>query len=258
MPTPSRMERLRRQVARACGKLPGTSGLIGFVVCCALPCKICRGLFGFGRCKSDAETELPNLGSWRVLLLGLDGSGKSSFLWMCENPHAPHVPSPTRRGKDSGTSTAAPPGPTTGVLRLMRKGIRPEGGERCTVDLDLSEVGGGESFRRFWGHYITPDVATIVFFADAAAPPDRMAATAAQLEGLCEELRRKRSWPKLVLVASRAADATAADQTHAALKATTKGLRCRFVRIDDLYNGGARTSADHLLEIIASVTAGLG
>merc|ERR1740121_2483564 len=79
------MNIVRRLCGKLCGKLPGRSGLIGFFVCCVLPCK------SLVRKKAAADqekdkVELPSAGTRQVLLLGLEGAGKSCFLWLSEHP----------------------------------------------------------------------------------------------------------------------------------------------------------------------------
>ncbi|CAE8716761.1 unnamed protein product [Polarella glacialis] len=241
------MDGLRRLVGFLCGKLPGTLGLAGYVACCVLPCKLL-----FGRCgnaagkQEDAEEEaLIERGVRQVLLLGLDGSGKSSFLWMCEHPSELCLPS----GRPSGC--AAPPSATTvGVLRLTRKAVQhPLGGER--VDLDLCEVGGGAQVRPFWSHYLTRQISVVAYFVDCSAP-DRLDEAAGQL---AKFYASQRSFPQLLLVASKA-DSPGAWAPPKVREAVLSKLQAEIPAISELVQFGSlglrdgvggRSSADALL-----------
>jgi len=141
------MECIKRIVARICGQLPGKAGLAGYAVCCILPCKALQGLKRLDDASTSSQ-EMVHVGTRRVLLFGLDGSGKSSFMWMCEHPLVEELPA------------GEVPQPTSGVLRLTRKDISVPDGYK--VDLDLCEIGGDERLRPFWPRYIARDVRTIV------------------------------------------------------------------------------------------------
>jgi len=219
------MQALRRVAARACGKLPGISGLVGYVVCCVLPCRACLRVCGNGgkgrradeRSKmmdhhADVVAHLTPGGERQVLLLGLDGAGKSAFLWMCEHPEEAHLPA-------SLEVLAA----TKGVARIMRKAV-PSLASGLSLDLDLVEIGGGAVLRPFWPHYLTPKVNALVFFVDASAP-ERILEAAEQFAIICRAASQTAPRARLAVVATHAAlpdttGAASSDAVHGALMAT--------------------------------------
>ncbi|CAK8987471.1 unnamed protein product [Durusdinium trenchii] len=131
---------LRRWTAWLCSRLPRAYGLAGFVLCCVLPC----------RClEPSPKQSQQDLGSRKVLLLGFDGAGKSAFLWLAEHPTATQLPAERLLA-------------TQGAARLTRK-VQITAG---LLELDLCEVGGSETLRKYWQHYVTKDVRCIAFFVD--------------------------------------------------------------------------------------------
>lgn len=259
------MDWLRRPVAKCCGKLPGVFGIAGYMVCCVLPCRGCFALMGGARKPKGSrhgskEASLPLLGTRRILLLGLDGAGKSSFLWMCENREAASLPAPDAPIL-SGSAPLHPP--TSGVLRLMRKGVRHASG-RGLFDLDLCEVGGGKSIRRFWAYYIERDVAVIALFMDTTAP-NRVEELAEQVRALqaslsAEAKSGRKKTPRLVLVASRvgAQGARPAPDLVRALRASCAGTgssldpsRAACAQLADLRGPTARESCEALQQALA-------
>ncbi|CAJ1347932.1 unnamed protein product, partial [Effrenium voratum] len=85
-----------------------------------------------------------------VLLLGLDNSGKSAFLWLAEHPTADTLP--------AQRLTA-----TSGTQRLTRKEVPLAEG---VVDLEFCEVGGAAALRPFWHHYLKKELRCIAFFVN--------------------------------------------------------------------------------------------
>lgn len=274
------MEVLRRATARVCRELPGLTGLAGYMLCCVLPCRYCLcgmslkkprkksvsvkspggsslsrspgGRSPGGRSpggKQDAallppaddeECGLPSKGCVKVLLLGLDGAGKSSFLWFCGNPLDRSLP----EGRLP---------PTAGVQRLTRKDVQlvPL---QCSIDLDLSEVGGSKQVRQYWGQYLTPDLAVVAFFVDAGAP-ERFEEAAAEFAKLCREVLGTRlcliavERPPVATGSCCATEALAGVQSFA-------GSAVDFTRVEcsELVLSGptARGSADALLQFLAA------
>ncbi|CAJ1347931.1 unnamed protein product, partial [Effrenium voratum] len=132
--------RLRRWIAQLCSRLPRAYGLAGFVLCCVLPC----------RCLERKSPRPASFGSRQVLLLGLDNSGKSAFLWLAEHPTADTLP--------AQRLTA-----TSGTQRLTRKEVPLAEG---VVDLEFCEVGGAAALRPFWHHYLKKELRCIAFFVN--------------------------------------------------------------------------------------------
>jgi signal recognition particle receptor subunit beta len=120
-------------------------------------------------------------------MFGLDGSGKSSFLWLAEHPFIDTLPAEALQ-------------PTTGVLRLERKDVRARDG--YAVDLDLCEIGGDERIRPFWSRYIETDVKVLVFLVDASAP-ERLGDAATQFGSIFTAARSAVPRIKALLVATR-------------------------------------------------------
>eukprot|EP00928_Gymnodinium_smaydae_P063841 TRINITY_DN47320_c0_g1_i1.p1 TRINITY_DN47320_c0_g1~~TRINITY_DN47320_c0_g1_i1.p1 ORF type:complete len:272 (+),score=64.16 TRINITY_DN47320_c0_g1_i1:43-858(+) len=270
------MNALKRIIAKLCGKLPGTSGLVAYVLCCVLPCRYLCGSCGAGARSSrddeeeEAEAFLPSQGERQVLLLGLEGSGKSSFLWMCEHPRIPALPSSSASPPDAPGPPLAPPpsASTAGVLRLTRKAVSAFN-RTCSVDLDLAEVGGGKHVRPYWSHYITRQVDAIAFFVDASAP-DRFDEAAAELARVVESAAAKLGrTPRLLLVASKA-DAQGAGrpdevclEVRSRAAASCEGVAAAVVRTSSLAlvsgdgtSGSGRESTERLLSQIANVALG--
>lgn len=222
------MDCLRPIIARLCGQLPGKSGLAGYVVCCVLPC---RALQGWLKPEADDRTEknapvARHVGERRVLIFGLDGSGKTSFLWMCEHPLAEELaPDETRA-------------PTSGVLRLTRKDVKCDDAgpgvneERAAkmVDLDMCEIGGDARIRPFWSRYISRDIKVLAFFVDASAP-QRLQDAALQFTNIAKAALEMAPRIRLLLIASRidVHGAISAAEVHARVRAqvaaTSPGLR---------------------------------
>mmetsp|Transcript_55275 Transcript_55275/g.124525 ORF Transcript_55275/g.124525 Transcript_55275/m.124525 type:complete len:249 (+) Transcript_55275:90-836(+) len=243
------METLRRAFARMCGMLPGTIGLAGYFLCCVLPCKRCRRSGGVrsgggasGKGSDEEAALLPSKGMQQVVLVGLDGAGKSSFLWMCEHPGDSQLPAPGALK------------PTVGVLRLMRKGV-PSAERGCLVDLDLSEVGGAEKIRPFWPHYITREVRALAFLVSATAP-ERLDEAAAQFVTVCDAFQSRTPFARFVLVASHsdAPGASSAEEIHTAIRSRVGNavdFDCVTCTELALHGAHARASCDALLRILA-------
>ncbi|XP_067937552.1 uncharacterized protein [Watersipora subatra] len=79
----------------------------------------------------------------RILVLGLDGSGKSSLLTCL-----------------SGECASATPRPTEGFNVVSIQSSTP-------VSMDIWEIGGGESIRKYWPNFIQ-DTEVLVFVIDSA------------------------------------------------------------------------------------------
>lgn len=258
------MDCLRTCVARICGRLPGTVGLAGYYVCCLLPCKVCKRRPA-GRASEDGllkEGTLPSIGTRRVVVLGLDGAGKSSFLWMCDNPLAKGL---------SDRDPSAAPAPSAGVVRLTRKDValRERG---VSADVDISEIGGGPQVRRFWQHYLTKDVDAVAFFVDASAPA-RLEEAAAQLASLsgaiCSRSSRASSAVVAVVVTNvGAAGSLAPAEVHRRFAACVRGSsggagaavaavadRLQCLELLELGQPGARGSSDALFAALADLAA---
>jgi len=255
------MDSLRRAVARFCGRLPGTTGLAGYVVCCVLPCRCCwKGLektlrFGKDSKHEDGEPLVKcNVGTRKVLVLGLDGSGKSSWLWLCDHP------------EDSSLRSGELLQPTSGVQRLTRKHVRSSVGEETnvSVDLELTEVGGGEQIRPFWGHYVAQDLAVLVFFADAS-DSDRLEEAAEALAEVCRAVVAQAKAPsaRLLLVAMNtfAVGAEPSSDIHEVMRRAAEDVVAfDGVRIleADLVGAAGREPADALLSHVADLALGAG
>jgi len=241
------MDKLKGIVATLCGKLPGTSGLAGYVVCCVLPCRWCLGLVNGKKAqdkKTSATTALLSRGTRKVLVLGLDGSGKSSFLWLSNNPTAEQLP-----------KERLPP--TTGVQRLTRKELEYEHG---LLDLDMSEVGGSLPIRPFWRRYMSKDINVLVFFVDASAP-DRFGEAVLQFAVAQGAAAACAPRARFVIVASRvdAPGAVPAKEVHAAIVRGAAGVPIDATSIVTtelaLCGPGARASVDDFLEVLASLAS---
>mmetsp|Transcript_48803 Transcript_48803/g.145828 ORF Transcript_48803/g.145828 Transcript_48803/m.145828 type:complete len:252 (-) Transcript_48803:40-795(-) len=248
------MDAFGRAVARLCGRLPGRSGLVGYVVCCVLPCRLCSRLLAprkedgnKGANHTDpvaAAALLPSRGMRQVLLFGLDGAGKSAFLWLCENP-----------GEECLPGGRLPP--TVGAARIMRKAI-PLLEEGCRVDLDLCEVGGSEKIRAFWPQFVRSNlnVRVLAFFV-SASEPERLAEAASQLVAVGDSLRRWAPKAHVLLVASRpgASPSTPNDLPGTLLAEASKGLEGLRLAAAELVLGGSgmRSSANALLQTVASL-----
>eukprot|EP00933_Yihiella_yeosuensis_P030729 TRINITY_DN24319_c2_g1_i1.p1 TRINITY_DN24319_c2_g1~~TRINITY_DN24319_c2_g1_i1.p1 ORF type:complete len:251 (-),score=39.86 TRINITY_DN24319_c2_g1_i1:606-1358(-) len=250
------MDRLRRWLATLCGKLPGTYGLAGYVACCVLPCQLLLKRCGRNEREDAEEDALINNGTRQVLLLGLDGSGKSSFLWMCEHPFKESL------AASGGDGCAEPPTSSTmGVNRLTRKAIaHPAGG--FTLDMDLCEVGGGAQIRPYWAHYITRKTAVIAFFVDASAP-HTFSEAGQLLANTCEAARKVALSAKIVLVASKVDAAQARSESEvfqAVFSEAEKSLpsvqsAVRTFHVGLVKADSARRSADALLGELVSQAA---
>lgn len=147
---------------------------------------------------------MQHVGARRVLLFGLDGAGKSSFLWMCEHPLEHELPA------DQALQ------PTSGVVRLTRKDVRAQ--SNLEVDLDFGEVGGDARLRPYWSRYVARDVKVLVFMIDASAP-ERLQEAATQFAAVAAAGLKVAPRMKLLLVASRtdAPGAITAAEVHARL-----------------------------------------
>jgi len=240
------MEFLQRVVARLCGRLPGKAGLYGYGICCILPCRALHGC----RKRDDPESArgdarkpaLRNMGERRVLICGLDNSGKSSFLWMCEHPSADELPT------DEITSTS-------GVLRLTRKDVHSR--DDISVDLDFCEIGGDERLRPFWSRYVSSDIRVLAFFIDASKH-ERLQEAAAQFASIAAAARQVAPRIKMVLVASRTdlPGALAADEVHAQVLphlVAVPGQACAACVQLPLSRPGARSSAEAVLAKLAAM-----
>jgi len=199
---------------------------------------------GQGNSEEEVAALLPLRGTRRVLLLGLEGSGKSSFLWLCEHPGEEQLPIAERLT------------PTAGVARTTRKAV-PSLEEGCSVDLDLSEVGGGEQFRQFWPQYITREIRVLAFFVSASVEA-RLDEAAAQFATVCDALRTRAPTAQLVLVASRSGTDSPPREVHAMLCARAgpalEGHRPACVELA-LGSPDARASCDALLQTLADLAA---
>mmetsp|Transcript_66216 Transcript_66216/g.184372 ORF Transcript_66216/g.184372 Transcript_66216/m.184372 type:complete len:247 (-) Transcript_66216:46-786(-) len=245
------MERLQRAIARVCGKLPGRSGLVGYVVCCVLPCKSCwqKRRASSARGAADEAALLPSVGTRQVLILGLEGAGKSSFLWLCEHPSEAQLPD------------GAPLSPTAGVHRLMRKEV-PNHVRKCKVDLELCEVGGSRRVRPFWQHYMTRSIRALAFFVSAATADEAGEAAAAFVEA-CAAARSRMPSARFVLVVVRlgTAGALAPAEVREAVMSRAVGtvdvdrVVCADLILAKGCGAAARQSADELLAVLAAAAA---
>lgn len=203
-------------------------------------------LGGKGNASGASATSalLPSKGSRKALVLGLDGSGKSCFLWLASHPKEGKLP--VEKFK-----------PTTGVQRLTRKDVQLESGR---MDLDLSEVGGGLSIRSFWGRYMAQDVKVIAFFVDASAP-ERFSEAVLQFAVACGAAAASAPRARLVLVASRVdvPGAATTAEVHAAIRSGAAGVPLDFPSITttelSLHGPGARASVDDLTELLAQLAS---
>eukprot|EP00929_Paragymnodinium_shiwhaense_P095403 TRINITY_DN56513_c0_g1_i1.p1 TRINITY_DN56513_c0_g1~~TRINITY_DN56513_c0_g1_i1.p1 ORF type:complete len:257 (+),score=38.98 TRINITY_DN56513_c0_g1_i1:84-854(+) len=249
----------QRQLARCCGKLPGVTGLACYVGCCVMPCKGLRKFWNklTGADKAEeqeallrARAEVPFAGTRRVLILGLDGVGKSCFMWMCEHPQA------------SSLEGDAPGGATMGVRRFTRKSVVASDGS-FSVDLDLCEVGGGEKVRPYWKHYAAPDLDVVaVFIAAADLQTARLDEAAVHLVPAWTEIQRRSPRLKLCLVVcgdEGVAGGAALKQFQDALsragspEAGRLMSRTSELRCGDLKTSSARRFTDDLLQALASL-----
>lgn len=198
------------------------------------------------------EMLLPNRGLRQVLLLGLDGSGKSSFLWMCEHPGEVSLPP-----GGGGGSSAPPSASTTGVLRLTRKDVH-VAAQQCAVNLDLAEVGGGERIRPFWPHYLKREIKTVAFFVDCSASA-RLGEAAVSLANLWTTIQSAAPFAAIVLVASKVdvASSRAPEEVCSEVLKLAKARNSAFpdnIQTAQLAlrgNTGGRSSADALLQKLA-------
>lgn len=190
------------------------AGQAGYIACCMAPCKLCSECWQkICGAKSrepaaDAAPLLESIGTRRVLLLGLDGAGKSSTTWMCDHRDIGSLPQEDVQE------------PTQGFNRLTVKDIPLKTGNGL-LDLDLMEVGGNERIRPYWGRYITTDIDVVVFMVDSTQP-ERFEEVAKLLVSVCDSARNvsRGRRPQLMLVATKgdSADARPAAQVHTELR----------------------------------------
>ncbi|CAE7680630.1 Arl10 [Symbiodinium microadriaticum] len=210
-----------------CGpRLPGIYGLAGFMVCCVWPC----------RAWMTREPRRALMGTRQVLLLGLDGVGKSAFLWLCENRHSQRLPAERLV-------------PTMGVQKLTRAEVPCKQG---FVNLDFTEIGGNMRLREYWQHYLRPSLSLVVFFVDA-----RVEDALDALGRLAGSLRRMAPEASLVIVSVKS--------NVEVLRVSIAALRARYPELPEArlatsglhLEDGARPHANALLQEIADiVTAG--
>lgn len=204
----------------------------------------------------DVQTGLlASLGMRQVLILGLDGSGKSSFLWMCEHPGEPSLPVGC-----AGRPGAPPSESTVGVLRLMQKGVpHPDGG--FVVDLDLTEVGGDGRVRPYWSRYLSRETAALVFLLDASQP-SRLDEAAAELSAVLASARAGAAPSmRVLLVASKVDDPGARPSAEvfarvaAVAKVDLAGIATAELALLGAKDGAGRKSVEALLSSIARSAA---
>ena len=157
----------------------------------------------------------------KVLLLGLDGAGKTSIV---------------RRFLEPEKGLAAVAEPTSGFdVRTVT--VPPD------VKLEIWEVGGASAIRPFWGRYADASIDALVWVVDGA-DASRLAEAATELAGVLQRAPRLRAKPLLVLHSK--ADLPAAQSADAIADAL--GLGAASSDMQRLRSGPLRVQATSALD----------
>ena len=131
---------------------------------------------------------------WReakALCLGLDGAGKTALLW-----RAGEVGGALKPEVGVGRGPPLEPSEPTVGFNVRSFMVPPD------VKLEVWDLGGGSAVRKYWGRYVTYDVAALVWVVDASQP-ERFAESRDELKALLLTQTLLRGLP-LLLLCSRA------------------------------------------------------
>mmetsp|Transcript_50545 Transcript_50545/g.133176 ORF Transcript_50545/g.133176 Transcript_50545/m.133176 type:complete len:228 (+) Transcript_50545:22-705(+) len=210
--------------ATVCSKLPGIWGIAAFHVCCG-SCR--RWVVGPQR-EPLAKKEVATYEA-KVLVLGLDGAGKTKLLWCLENPGAQDFPA----------ERLAP-----------TKGFNSRNVDVLPFRLTAMEVGGDAAIRPFWNRYAT-GVAAAIFVVDGGDAERFQVAAKSLLEFLCSPRPQHR-----VLVVVTNVPPAKAEPAFAVFRQVLAGQRTpiKYAVVDSTAGVAvaARSFGQHILNVLGS------